>query len=120
MTQLQPAMRVIAQGKQWHTEIPPESMPGSLSRGGYGMADQIYALILPVSPTAQMSTHIICPISDQYYFNQEAEIDALIAKAEALVAESDYIFGLELRLTMREALELAQAQNVEICEESQR
>jgi hypothetical protein len=57
---------------------------------------------------------------DQYYADQEAEIDALIAKAEALLLESYYLFGLELRLTMHEALELAQAQDAEICEEPQR
>jgi hypothetical protein len=30
---------------------------------------------------------------DQYYIDQETEIDALIAKTEDQVAESDYIFG---------------------------
>jgi hypothetical protein len=48
-------------------------------------------------------------------------MDALIAKAEALVAESDYIFGFGPKLlTVREAIELVVAQDAEICEESQR
>jgi hypothetical protein len=57
---------------------------------------------------------------DQYYFDQEAEIKALLDKAEALVAESDYIFGFGPKLvTVHEAIQLVVAQDAEICEEPQ-